>query len=40
MQAATQQMKKIYHYDDSSWELDDACPDTVEGKTGHILLLG
>jgi hypothetical protein len=40
MQAATQQMKKIYHFNDVSWELDEACPYSVEGKSGHILLLG
>jgi hypothetical protein len=40
IQAATQQMKKIYHFNDVSWELYEACPYSVEGKSGHILLLG
>ncbi len=41
-QQATNQMMKIYHMNISKKpaELDDACPFSVEGKSGHILLLG
>jgi hypothetical protein len=40
LQAATDQMKRIYHYLDHPRELDEACPHSVEGLKGHILLLG
>lgn len=39
-QAATDQMKRIYHYLDKPRDLREACPHSVEGMTGHILLLG
>jgi hypothetical protein len=39
-QAATDQMKKIYHYLDKPRDLREACPHSVEGMSGHILLLG
>ncbi len=40
LQAATDQMKRIYHYLDHPRELEAACPHSVEGLKGHILLLG
>ena len=40
MQAATDQMKRIYHYLDKPRNLSEACPQSVEGMTGHILLIG
>jgi hypothetical protein len=33
-------MKRIYHYLDHPRELEEACPHSVEGLRGHILLLG
>jgi len=33
-------MKRIYHYLDHPRELEAACPHSVEGLKGHILLLG
>jgi hypothetical protein len=40
MQAATDQMKRIYHYLDKPRSFSEACPQSVEGMTGHILLIG
>jgi len=40
MQDATDQMKRIYHYLEVPRTLQSACVASVEGMTGHILLLG
>jgi hypothetical protein len=40
LQAATDQMKRSYHYLDEPRDFQEACPETVEGMKGHILLLG